>query len=561
MIFGSVPLEQAQGAILAHRVSHPGGRMPKGTILSAGDLQRLAAAGLIEVVVARLQPGDLTEDVAAEELAGCFGDESLRLSPASTGRVNIHATQNGLFRADRALIDRFNQIDPAITLACLADRAPVVVGDMVATVKIIPLAVAGDKVNAAKAVLREGEAVSVAPYRPFSVTLIQTELPVLKTSVLDKTANLLSRRLAPSGSVIIREHRVAHRAEAVADALREALSRPADGVPRMVILFGASAVCDGEDVLPQAMRLAGAMVEQVGLPVDPGNLLVLGYHGDTALIGAPGCARSPKENGFDWVLNRILSGERPRAQELTGLGVGGLLMEIPSRPQPRELPLAKNRALSIGILLLAAGRASRMGEAGHKLLAEFDGVPLVRRVAERALAAAGAPDTGGSEGAVASENPPAPVVAVTGHRAEEVSQALHGLPLTLVENPDYASGMAGSIKAGLAAADLSEVAGVMVLLADMPAVSVEDLRTLQAAFRKAEGRAIVRAVAGGKRGNPVILPRATFGELMLLEGDVGARHVIETCGLPIIDVEIGAGAHIDVDTPEAVIAAGGTLRG
>jgi molybdenum cofactor cytidylyltransferase len=561
MIFGSVPLGLAQGAILAHSVSHPGGRMSKGTILSAGDLQTLAAAGLIEVVVARLQPGDLSEDVAAEHLACCFGNGSLRLSPASTGRVNIHATRNGLFRANRALIDRFNQIDPAITLACLADRAPVVAGDMVATVKIIPLAVPGDKVETAKAVLGEGEAVSIAPYRPFSVTLIQTELPVLKTSVLDKTVNLLSRRLAPSGSVIIREHRVAHQAESVADALRAALAQPEDGVPRMVILFGASAVCDGEDVLPQAMWLAGGAVEQVGLPVDPGNLLVLGYHGDTALIGAPGCARSPKENGFDWVLNRILSGERPRAQELTGLGVGGLLMEIPSRPQPRELPLAKNRALSIGILLLAAGRASRMGEAGHKLLAEFDGVPLVRRVAERALAASGAPDAVGSEGAVASENPPAPFVAVTGHRADEVSQALKGLALTLVENPDYASGMASSVKAGLAAPDLSEVAGMMVLLADMPAVSAGDLRTLQTAFRKAEGRAIVRAVAGGKRGNPVILPRATFGELMLLEGDVGARHVIETCGLPIIDVEIGAGAHIDVDTPDAVIAAGGTLRG
>jgi molybdenum cofactor cytidylyltransferase len=561
MIFGSVPLHEAQGAILAHSVSHAGGRMSKGTILSADDLRTLAGAGLAEVVVARLQPGDLGEDAAAEQLAACLGGLSLRLSPASTGRVNIHATRNGLFRAYGALIDRFNRIDPAMTLACLADRAPVTAGDMVATVKIIPLAVAGGKVEAAKAVLAEGEAVSVAPYRPFAVTLIQTELPVLKASVLDKTANLLSRRLSPSGSVIIREQRVPHRAEAVATALRQALDQPEEGVPRMVILFGASAVCDGEDVLPQAMRLAGATVEQVGLPVDPGNLLVLGYHGDIALIGAPGCARSPKENGFDWVLNRILSGERPRANDLTGLGLGGLLMEIPSRPQPRELATTKGRALVIGGLLLAAGRASRMGEAGHKLLADFDGVPLVRRVAERALAAAGHPDAEGAQNTEAADRPSAPLVAVVGHRAAEVSQSLYGLALTLVENTDYASGMASSIKAGLSAPVLSEVAGVMVLLADMPAVSADDLQTLQDAFRKAEGRAIVRAVAGGKRGNPVILPRATFGELMLLEGDVGARHVIETCGLPIIDVEIGDGAHIDVDTPDAVVAAGGMLRG
>ncbi|WP_377297989.1 NTP transferase domain-containing protein [Rhizobium sp. SGZ-381] len=561
MIFGSVPIDEAQEAILAHSVGHPGGRVSKGTILSAQDIALLKQAGLSEVVVARLQPGDLTEDVAAGQLAACLKSSDVRLSAASTGRVNIYALRNGLFRADRDLIDRFNRVDPAITLACLADRAPVAAGDMVATVKIIPLAVAGDKVEAAKSVAAKGKAVSIAPYRPFAVTLIQTELPVLKTSVLDKTKDLLSRRLAPSGSVIIREERVPHRADAVAAAVRRALTRPENGAPHMVILFGASAVCDGEDVLPEAMRLAGAKVEQVGLPVDPGNLLVLGYQGDVALIGAPGCARSPKENGFDWVLNRILSGERPRAQDLTGLGVGGLLMEIPGRPQPRELAATKGRALVIGTLLLAAGRASRMGDAGHKLLAEFDGVPLVRRVAERALAAAASHDADGQPDNRGEEQVPEPLVVVTGHRGTDVSQALSGLDLTLVDNPDYASGMASSIKAGLASSALSDVSGVMVLLADMPAVSAHDLQTLQDAFRKAEGRAIVRAVAGGKRGNPVILPRATFGELMLLQGDVGARHVIETCGLPIIDVEIGEAAHIDVDTPDAVVAAGGLLRG
>jgi molybdenum cofactor cytidylyltransferase len=219
-------------------------------------------------------------------------------------------------------------------------------------------------------------------------------------------------------------------------------------------------------------------------------------------------------------------------------------MEIPSRPRPREAARATLSERDLGAVLLAAGRASRMGEAGHKLLAEFEGVPLVRRIAERALDAL-----------------QGPLVAVTGHRAVEVSDALAGLPLTVVDNPDFATGMASSLKAGLSAPVLADVAGVMVLLADMPGLKVEDLERLAVAFLEAEGRAIVRAVANGKRGNPVILPRATFPDLMLLEGDVGARHVIETCGLPIIDAELGAAAHVDVDTPEAVQAAGGILRG
>lgn len=544
MIFQPVPLERAEGAILAHGVSVAGGRIAKGTILSAGDVARLADAGLTEVAAAVLDAGDLTEDAAAELLATALYGPGLRLSPAATGRVNLHATENGLFRADRDLIDRFNRIDPAITLACLNDRTDVSAGAMVATVKIIPLAVPGAAVERARAVLAEGEAIAVKAYRPFAVTLIQTELPVLKSSVLDKTADLLRRRLGASGSRLVAEHRVPHRADAVAGAIGAALRGPDTGLPRLVVLFGASAVVDAGDVLPQAMRLSGGRVEQVGLPVDPGNLLVLGYHGAVPLVGAPGCARSPKENGFDWVLQRLLAGEQPVAHDLSGLGVGGLLMEIPTRPQPRERLVRPGAPLVIGDLLLAAGRASRMGEAGHKLLAEFDGLPLVRRVASRALSALGGP-----------------VVAVTGHRSAEIREALAGLPVVLADNPDHASGMASSIRAGLCAPALADVAGVMVLLADMPGLTQEDLSRLCTAFRSAEGGAIVRAVSGGKRGNPVILPRATFDALMRLEGDVGARHVIETCGLPIVDVELGVAAQLDVDTPDAVAAAGGVLRG
>lgn len=544
MIFGPVPVNEAQGAMLAHSILLSGGKLPKGTLLTADDVLRLHAEGIERVIVARLEDGDLTEDEAAERLAGALDLTGLRKTEASTGRVNIHATVNGLFRADRDLIDRFNRIDPAITIASLADHAAVHAGDMVATIKIIPLAVPAETVEAARALLAGGVAVRVRPYRAHSVSLIQTELPQIKASVLDKTAQLLRKRLEASGSAVVSERRVAHCELEVAAAIRAALAPDGGTSARMVVLFGASAVCDAFDVLPQAIRRAGGVVDRVGLPVDPGNLLVLGHIGEVPIIVAPGCARSPKENGFDWVLSRLLAGEAPSDETLSGLGVGGLLMEIPSRPRPREAARTTLSERDLGAVLLAAGRASRMGEAGHKLLAEFDGVALVRRIAERALDAL-----------------PGPVVAVTGHRATEVSTALTGLPLTLVDNPDFATGMASSLKAGLSAPVLADVAGVMVLLADMPGLRSSDLERLRDAFLEAEGLAIVRAVADGKRGNPVILPRVTFGDLMLLEGDVGARHVIETCGLPIIDVELGAAAHVDVDTPQAVEAAGGILRG
>ncbi|MDI7863296.1 molybdopterin-binding/glycosyltransferase family 2 protein [Rhizobiaceae bacterium n13] len=546
MIFGRVALDEAQGAVLAHAVKLDKNRFPKGHVATAADIEVMRAGGLDEVIVARLEDGDIMEDEAASRLAAAIAPDHLAFSEASTGRVNIHAAVNGLFVADKDMVDRVNRIDPAITLACLNDHSAVHAGDMVATFKIIPLAVAAEKVDAAVEILRSGTCFEVKSYSPRQVSLIATELPSLKTQVMDKTRRLLEQRLQPSGSVVVDEKRVPHSGEAVAEAIRQSLDA-ANGDDRMIIVFGASAVTDPGDVIPQAIRLAGGEVEQVGMPVDPGNLLVLGHVGDVPVIGAPGCARSPKENGFDWILSRILAGERPTHETITGMGVGGLLMEIATRPMPREATeLRKGGAAQatpeLALVLLAAGKASRMGEgSGHKLLAAFEGVPLVRRSAE-----------------IAARSGASPVVVVTGYRGEQIAAQLDGLDITVVHNADCASGMASSLIAGVLAA--GDVDGVLVMLADMPGVTSDNLKAMIDAFRRSGGKAVVRASAGGRRGNPVILPRATFDAVMRLEGDVGARAIIETCGLPVVDVEIGEAARLDVDTPEAVVAAGGILE-
>ncbi|MDH4439927.1 MAG: molybdopterin-binding/glycosyltransferase family 2 protein [Rhizobium sp.] len=551
MSFGPLPLDDAEGAILAHSLPLASGRLAKGSRLTAADIARLRAENIERVIVRRLSEGDRTEDEAAALLAAAIRSEGLDQGPAATGRVNFYASVNGLFLADKAVVDRFNRIDSAITLACLTDRSDVRLGDLVATIKIIPLAVSSASVDAAIAVLGASEAFSVRAYRPHAVHLVATELPSLKRSVMDKTRRVLEARLARSGSLLLGERRVRHEAHAVADALAASLALPSadpSAGPSLLIVFGASAVCDAEDVIPSAIRLAGGHVERVGLPVDPGNLLVLGHIGDVPVIGAPGCARSPKDNGFDWVLNRILGGVPPPADEMAGWGVGGLLMEIPSRPLPRLAATAgsgpADRTADLGIVVLAAGRASRMGDGGpHKLLATFNGEALVRRVVRHAVEA----DCG-------------PVFVVTGHRSPDIAAALSGLDVELVDNPAYATGMASSLRAGLIAAEAAGLPAIMVLLADMPNVATDDIQHLARTLRKTDVPAIIRAVADGQRGNPVILPAHTFEALKALEGDIGARAVIESSGLPVIDVEIGAAARLDVDTPEAVLAAGGTLR-
>lgn len=540
MQFGPVPLSKAEGAVLAHSLSLGGVRLKKGHVLTARDLERIGQSGAGEVIVARLLEGDVGEDAAAEALAEAFTGPNIRAANASTGRVNLHATCAGLFRADKQLVDDFNAIDPSITFACLADHSPVQTDEMVATIKIIPLAVSGASLDQTKTAIAVSELAHVLPFRSVRAGLISTTLPTLKQTVMDKTRQLLAARLALSGSSLDEESRVGHDAAAVAGEIVRMAK-----ICELIIVFGASAVTDPEDVIPAAIRRAGGKVERVGMPVDPGNLLVLGSLGDVPIIGAPGCARSPKENGFDWVLARILAGEMPTSKDIAGLGVGGLLKEIPTRPQPRQTGPAqtKKSAINVGVVLLAAGRASRMGDqSGHKLLAAFDGEALIRKMAATALSS------------IARQT-----VVVTGHRSEDIAASLSGLDVELVHNADFASGMASSLKRGLGTLS-PEVAGAMVLLGDMPALTSVHLNRLIEMFVVNQGNAIIRACDGERRGNPVILPRATFLEAMGLSGDVGARALIESGAWPVVDVEIGPAARLDVDTPDAVRAAGGVTE-
>lgn len=541
MKFGSVPLEEAEGAILAHSIMVGAKRFRKARVLSAEDVAAMRDAGLRDIIVAVLAEDDVEENAAAERLAAGLSFAGIEARPAATGRVNLHATVSGVFTVDRQLIDAINLVDPDITIATMPPFAPMVEGQMVATIKIIPFAVSKNVLERALELERDREAFRMHPYKPLRVGVVQTVLPSIKSSVLDKTLQVTQERLGRTGSSISGEIRTPHSAPEVASAI-EQLAASSD----MVLVFGASAMSDpDEDVIPAAIRAAGGIVHRSGMPVDPGNLFVLGERQGKPVLGAPGCARSPKLNGFDWVLDRLMTGIPVTKEDIAGMGVGGLLMEIPTRPQPRELVSgkggAKEVALEVPVVLLAAGRSSRMG-GPNKLLALFGGTPLARLSAERALASK-------ANG----------VIVVIGHQGERVKNALAGLQVTFVENPHFAEGLSTSLKVGVSTL-ADDAAGVLVVLGDMPGVSPSDLDRLIDAFRASGGRSVVRASHNGRRGNPVILPRSLFSAVSHLEGDTGARHIVEAEGLDIIDVEIGAGAFVDVDTREALANAGGVLQ-
>ncbi len=371
----------------------------------------------------------------------------------------------------------------------------------------------------------------MAPYKVRKIGIVSTLLPGLSPKVVDKTLKITAARIAPAGATIVAERRVPHATAALAAAIDEVLKADAE----LVIVFGASAIADRRDVIPAAVEAVGGEIEHFGMPVDPGNLMLIGRLRGRAVIGAPGCARSPKENGFDWVLMRLLAGLPVSRADITGMGVGGLLMEIVTRPQPRKEP-APEKGRRVAAVVLAAGRSTRMG-AINKLIAEIGGKPLVRIAAEQALASHASP-----------------VIVVTGHERERVEAALAGLPVRFVNNPDYADGLGTSLKAGIAAVP-AEADGVIVCLGDMPQVDSQLIDRLIAAFDPERGALVVVPTFDGRRGNPVVWSRRFFHDLMGITGDIGARHLIGSYAEAVVEVRVAGEAGLtDVDTPESLSA-------
>lgn len=197
---------------------------------------------------------------------------------------------------------------------------------------------------------------------------------------------------------------------------------------------------------------------------------------------------------------------------------------------------------SVGALILAAGKSSRMGHT-NKLLADVGGVPMVARVADEALASLARP-----------------VAAVTGHQADKIAAALAGRPIEIVHAPDYAQGLSASLKAGIGALRKTGVAGALVLLGDMPRITAATVDKLIAAFEASGGRAICVPEAEGARGNPVLWPKDLFAEMVELSGDKGARDLLARHPDRIVRVPAPASEIFsDVDTPEDLAQARKTL--
>lgn len=530
MLFETVPVRDARGAILAHGVRAGGKFYRKGRLLNDDDLVLLARENVGSLSIARLETNDIPENEAAARIASKLIGPGIRAGAAFTGRANLYATAGGVLVVETAKIDAMNAVDEAVTLATLAPYTAVTSGQMLATVKIIPFAASKDAVEKAELLLAN-DALTLSPFLPRRAALISTSTLGLKGALLDKNRTAIEARLNAIGSSLVFERRVAHEPDALAAAIEEAKTAGCDPI----LVFGASAITDRRDVIPAALEKAGGHIAHFGMPVDPGNLLLIGSLGDAKVVGLPGCARSPKLNGFDFVLWRLAAGLPVGRKEIAGMGVGGLLMEIPSRPQPRDEPVTASHAPKIAAVVLAAGMSSRMGS--NKLLADVNGKPMVRHAVETAIASQSGP-----------------VIVVTGNDGDGVREALRSLNIQFENNLDFSKGLSTSLRLGIKSVPTA-CDGALILLGDMPGVSTNLIDKLIAAFDPAEGRAICVATRHGKQGNPVLWARRFFPEIAAIEGDVGARALVGMHGELVCEVEADDDAPLtDIDTPQALEA-------
>jgi molybdenum cofactor cytidylyltransferase len=528
VIFAAFPLAGANGAILAHTTRLPDRVVPKGTVLDRATLDELARAGFATVTAARLEPGDVAEDEAAARLADALAAPGIERTRTGTGRANLAAGQAGLFRADAAAIDALNRLHEGLTIGTLPDASPVSAGDLLVTVKIIPFAIPGEVLAQAEALARAARPLRLPPFRGLRAGLVVTTLPGLKESVVHGTIGATRKRVTALGGALLPPRRVPHEAASIQAALGALIDEGAD----LLLIAGASATVDRGDVAPAAIVAAGGAIDHFGMPVDPGNLMCLGHIGTIPAVVLPGCARSPTLNGIDLVLSRLFAGEPLGPKEIAGFGVGGLLKDFARRPAPR----AGNASTlhPVAALVLAAGLSSRMAPRNKLLLANAAGQTMVGRVVDAAL---------GSKATA--------TLVVVGHQADQVQAALAGRPVTLVHAKAYDTGLAASLRAGIAALP-EAVAAVVVCLGDMPLVGADTIDRVIDAYDPDEGRLIVVPTHRGKRGNPVLWDRRFFADILALTGDTGARALLLRHAEHVAEIALDSDAVLtDFDTPEA----------
>ena len=519
------------GAVLAQTYNLPGKVISKGTFVTNEFVGYFKTGNVKTILCAVPEEGDIHEDEAAEAISSAIDKNHIYADKASTGRVNFKSQSLCLVRYDRDFIKEVNLVDESIAFSIVEHNQLLAEGDLIATLKIIPFFMQKKYVDRVIKILAKDELFKIHSLKKKEVTLIQTCFEWQKKSIFTATSNVTKARLEALGCSLKKEKLINHDY----DTLRAIIRSSVKNEPEILLVSGASAITDRSDYIPKAILSEGGEIIQYGLAVDPGNLLLIGKVGNTTVIGMPGCARSPKLNGFDWVLQLLMADIPVVKEELADMGAGGLIMEIASRPLPRALAKSVNkREKKIMGVILAAGNSTRMGK-DNKLLKNIDGSPLIRNIALEI-----------------TKSDLDSCSIVLGYQSDKVADVVKDLNINLILNPLWKEGQASSLKAALNSLT-SSYSDLLIMLGDLPGIKSGHINRIIEEHLSSENRRSKITIPSfkGEKGNPVIWGRSFFHDLSNLEGDVGGRALFGQHPAAINLIEMDESAVVtDNDTPE-----------
>jgi molybdenum cofactor cytidylyltransferase len=531
MKFETRKIDDCIGWHLAHSVTVGTKRIKKASIVSVEDVISMHKHNMTELQVFKLDEKDVAEDKAAATLAIHFTGENTQTEKSMRGRCNIIASADGLLNIPDTL-NRANLLDEAITIATLPDRQQVKKGQLIATVKIIPYALDEALVEEA---LNITASITIVPFAPYKTALITSDI-----ALKDKAFSAIENRVIATSGELTSVTKCAHTVNSISNEFTNVIQ---DTDIDLILILGASAISDRRDIVPNALVDAGGAVEHIGMPVDPGNLIMVGSISDKTVIGIPTCAKSPSLNGFDWVLSRFAARQAIKSTDIQSMGIGGLLKEDHTRPHLRRSSLqvlkttdgaySKHKTL-IEVFILAAGKSSRAQT--NKLLAHLNGTAVIAKTVESLLAS--------------TYIEPNNITVITGNESDKVKEGIREFDVRLLHNTKYAVGMSESLK--LANGTIREKTDyVLIALGDMPFVNAATLDAMITAGLNNPEYDIIIPAFHGKRGNPVLWRRDRFAFIKNISGDQGGRAIIKENEAKVLEIETNdPGILIDLDTPE-----------
>ena len=311
-----------EGRVLVHDL---GPELRKGTVLTAGNLDRIRQAG--EVHVIELEPRDLHEDVAARRLAAALSGPNLEARPPVQSQARLIATRRGLVRVRAELVDSINGLG-YMSVFTLMDGQAVAEGEEVAGFKVTPVAVPGRLIEDAERIAREqGPIIELLPFRPLRTFVVATER--LKPKARDLFRAAVTAKLGWYGAEVLGVREVARTRDAVRNAYREAAQLEAE----LVLFAGASAI-DPLDPAYAELADAGGQLLQLGAPMHPGSMLWLARLNGAAVVGVASCAGFGRSSSLDLLLPFVFAYGRADAKDLLRLGHGGLIESAAGRRFP-----------------------------------------------------------------------------------------------------------------------------------------------------------------------------------------------------------------------------------